>query len=263
MKVVFLGNCQINAMRGICREMHSELKAQFFTITPYWGTFDEPGARAALEEADVVVSQAIANPTTTFNVEDVRATTRGELVFMPYVYVDGIAGLEIIASKGRSVLKGAEPLLEGQDGRKRIHIFQDYCEGRIDLKNQARVDASLARMAEKEAAHCDVTISDYIAETYRERETLYGINHPAQHVVFELYRRLCARLGWSYDEAHARDPVAWARRALPRSQRAFAPHDVAALGLSYPADTHWYGQGHKMLQIALKRAEEAGRPVAA
>ena len=72
MKVFFLGNCQVNAMRGLCREMFPSLKASFQTITPYWGQFDEDATRQELAEADLVVSQAIANPTTTFNVDDVR-----------------------------------------------------------------------------------------------------------------------------------------------------------------------------------------------
>ena len=66
MKVFFLGNCQVNAMRGLCREMFPAMKASFQTITPNWGTFDEEETRRQLAEADVVVSQAIANDTTTF-----------------------------------------------------------------------------------------------------------------------------------------------------------------------------------------------------
>lgn len=41
MKVFFLGNCQVNAMRGLCRDMFPDLKADFRTITRYWETFDE------------------------------------------------------------------------------------------------------------------------------------------------------------------------------------------------------------------------------
>ena len=51
------------------------------------------------------MSQAIANPTTTFNVQDVRDSTNAEVVFVPYVYVDGISSLEIIASKGKLVIR--------------------------------------------------------------------------------------------------------------------------------------------------------------
>lgn len=58
-----------------------------------------------LTDADLVVSQAIANPTTTFNVQDVRDSTNAEVVFVPYVYVDGISSLEIIASKGKLVIR--------------------------------------------------------------------------------------------------------------------------------------------------------------
>lgn len=259
MKVFFLGNCQVNAMRGLCREMFPSLKASFQTITPYWGQFDEDATRQELAEADLVVSQAIANPTTTFNVDDVRSSAQGDVVFVPYVYIDGIASLEIIASKGKSVIRGAEQLLRGQEGRKPVKIFNDYCEGVIDMECEARVLGSIARIAEKEAADCDITISDYLDKTWRKQPTLYGVNHPTQAVVFEMFRRLCEKVGWDYDEDHQNDPIAWGRRALPASQRGFTPNDAKTLGLEYDCDTHWYGNSYKLLQLALKAQENAQR----
>ena len=98
-------------MRGLCREMFPAMKASFQTITPYWGTFDEDETRRQLAEADVVVSQEIANGITTFNVNDVRASATGDFIFVPYVYIDGIVSLEIIASKGKTVIRGADLLL--------------------------------------------------------------------------------------------------------------------------------------------------------
>ncbi len=255
MKVFFLGNCQVNAMRGLCREMFPSLKAGFQTITPYWGTFDEDETRRELAEADLVISQAIANPTTTFNVDDVRASAKGDVVFVPYVYIDGIASLEIIASKGRSVIRGADQLLRGQEGRKPIHIFNDYCDGKIDMECEQRVLSSIDRIREKEEADCDIAISDYLSETWRKQPTLYGMNHPTQPVVFEMFNRLCDKVGWDYNPDHQNDPVAWGRRALPASQRSFTPCDVASMNIEYPCDTHWYGQGYKLLNLALKAQE--------
>ena len=95
------------------------VKATFQTITPYWGTFSEEETRAELADADIVVSQAIANLKTTFNVNNVRESGTGEVIFVPYVYIDGTVSLEIIASKGKSVIRGADQLLLGQDSRKR------------------------------------------------------------------------------------------------------------------------------------------------
>lgn len=63
-KILFLGNCQVNAMRGLSREMFPQQPAEFRTITPYWGNFDEAETRERLAEADLVVSQAIQNPNT-------------------------------------------------------------------------------------------------------------------------------------------------------------------------------------------------------
>ena len=178
-------------MPGLCREMFPAMKASFQTITPYWGTFDEDETRCQLAEADVVVSQEIANDTTTFNVNDVRASATGDVIFVPYVYIDGIASLEIIASKDKTVIRGADLLLKGLEGRKPINIFNDYCDGAIDMQCEQRVIGSIDRIREKEEADCDLTISDYLTDTGRKQPTLYGINHPTQPVVFEMFRRLC------------------------------------------------------------------------
>lgn len=250
-------------MRGLSREMFPTLRADFQTITPYWGVFDEALTRSKIAEADIVVSQAITNPGTTFNVADVRAAAGPKAVFIPYVYIDGVASLEIIASKGKSVIKGAAQLLRGQEGRNPVKIFEDYCMGRIDMENVARVQSSIAKIREKEQETCDIAISDYLAETLTIQPTVYGINHPTQHVVFEMFARLCRHLGWTYDPGHKKDPIVWARRALPSSQRALTPVDAGVLGLKYGYDTHWYGQGHKLMQLALKERDLAARAAAA
>tara|TARA_R110002072_G_scaffold57212_1_gene147350 strand:- start:2381 stop:3172 length:792 start_codon:yes stop_codon:yes gene_type:complete len=257
MKVLFLGNCQVNAMRGLSREMFpNEKSVDFQTITPFWGKFDEGKTRELLADADLVVSQAIADPTTTFNAEDIRASTKADIVFVPYVYIDGIASLELIGSKGTAIIRGSEQLLRGQEGRKPINILQDYFANKIDMECEARVLSSLEKIKQKEAAHCTLTISDYLEETWRKQPTVYGMNHPTQHVVFEMYRRVCDHIGWKFDPELQKDPIEWGRRALPFGIRVQTPHDVKALKLEYPGDTHWYGNGNMLLKKALVAKEE-------
>lgn len=245
-------------MRGLCREMFPDIKVSFETITPYWGDYDEGRTRQLLSEADLVISQAISNPDTTFSVADVQKSTSGDVVFIPYVYVDGIGSLEAVASKGKSVIRGMQQLLRDHEGRKPIRIFEDYCAGRIDMEAEDRILSSIAKIAEKEIAHCDIAISDYLSETWRKQPTLYGINHPTQHVLFEMFRRICEHVGWKYDPTHKDDPIVWGRRALPCGTRSLTPLDAQRLGLAYSADTHWYGQAYKLVNLAIK-AREMGR----
>ncbi len=54
-------------------------------------------------------------------------------------------------------------------------------------------------MAQKEAESGGVRIADYLAATWDQSPLVYGINHPTQRVVFELFRRLCDVVGWNYD----------------------------------------------------------------
>ncbi|MBE0413045.1 WcbI family polysaccharide biosynthesis putative acetyltransferase [Yoonia sp.] len=255
MKVFILGNCQANAMRGLCREMFPNVDVSFLSITPFWGAFDEEKARDLLAGADLIICQAITNPDATFNVDDIRRSTHGEIVFIPYVYLDGIASLEIVASKGKSVIRGMQELMHDQEARKPIRIFEDYCSGRIDMKSEQRIFSSLEKMAAKESAHCSIVISDYLAETWRKQPTLYGINHPTQHVIFEMFRRICERVGWKYDPNHKNDPIVWGRRALPSGTRSLTPFDAKRLRLGYQADPHWYGQAYKLVNLAVKACD--------
>jgi len=97
------------------------------------------------------------------------------------------------------------------------------------MQCEQRVIGSIDRIREKEEADCDLTISDYLTDTGRKQPTLYGINHPTQPVVFEMFRRLCEKTGWDYNLDHQNDPIAWGRRALPASTRSFTPHDAASV----------------------------------
>ena len=125
------------------------------------------------------------------------------------------------------------------------------------MECEERVLGSIERIAEKEDADCDIIISDYLAETWRKQPTPYGMNHPTQPVFFEMFRRLCDKVNWTYDPDHQNDPVAWGRRALPTSTRSFTPNDKASMNISYDCDTHWYGQGYKLWNLALKAQEKA------
>ncbi len=100
MDVYFLGNCQVNALRGLCRDMFPRMKADFGSITPYWGIHDAAATEQAIERADIVISQAISNPAARFNVEEMKARAGNRVVFVPYVYVDGIAGWRSSDRKG-------------------------------------------------------------------------------------------------------------------------------------------------------------------
>ena len=126
------------------------------------------------------------------------------------------------------------------------------------MQCQRRVLSSIERIREKEVEECDITILNYLFDTWRKQPTLYGLNHPTQPVVFEMFRRLCEKAAWDYNADHQNDPIAWGRRALPASQRSFTPNDAKVMGIEYPCATHWCGDWYKLLQLALKVQEMTG-----
>lgn len=254
MSIVFLGRAQMNAMRAIWRDMFPKMPVKFRAISEDWGSFDEAATRRDLADADLVVAQAEDDAAAVFKSDTLIEATSGDVIFMPYVHLDGLASLE--ASGGAGIL-GAEQVLDGQDGRRQADIFDDLCRGRIDMQNQARVDASLARMRASEATVCDLGISDYIAETYRIKPSFFGADHPAQHILFELFRRLCSEMALDFDQSMLDDPVFHGRHALPITQRAFTPVDVDRLELDYGCDPNWYKQTQKLLTQVLKSREQS------
>ncbi|WP_372887175.1 hypothetical protein [Shimia sp.] len=253
MSMVFLGKAQLNALRAISRDIFPEMPVRFRSISDDWGSFDEEATRSDLAEADLVVAQAITDPDAVFNTADLMATTTGDVIFLPYLHVDGLASLELDPAQGRVL--GAEQLLEGQAGRDQAEIFDDFCRGRIDMGNQARIEASLTRMGELEASVCDLAISGYIAETYHDKRSFFGVDHPAQHVLFELFRRLCAEMALEFDRGVFDDPVFHGRHAMPYGQRAFTPVDVGRLGLAYECDPHWHRQAQKLVTQVVRESQ--------
>lgn len=262
-QILFLGNCQTNQMRRLTRDMFPNMASiTFHTITPYWGDFDEVATRAAIDAAEIVVAQAVENPDAAFNADSLAGLAPGRLVRLPYVYIDGIASLEGLSSQGRPVVRGADQLLRGQEGVKPMQVFNAYCEGRIDMEGPERVEASFQRLEAKEARCCDITITDFLRDVWQAQPIVYGVNHPTQIVMFEVYRRLCDHLGWAFDRSILDDPVLYGRCALPLGQRSLTPFDADRLGLSYGHDSHWYGQAHRLVTKAIKLADGTARPAA-
>ncbi len=255
MSIVFLGRGQMNALRGISRDMFPKMPVKFRSISPEWGSFDEAGTRKDLAGADLVVAQAVEGSTTFFNSQDLMQATSGDVIFVPYIFVDGIASLESYGLRGGSKILGSEQVLDGQEGRSHADIFDDLCRGHIDMQNRTRIDASLTEMSKMEEAVCDLQITDYIAETYRDKPSFFGVDQPAPHILFEVFRKLCAEMALEFDKSFGRDPVMIGRHALPLVQRAFTPVDVEALKIQYGCDPHWYRQASKLLTLVLNSRE--------
>lgn len=255
MKIYFLGNCQTNALQGILKDV-TPIRPAFGSITEFWGNHNLEDIERNLDAADVVVAMAVENPEHRYSADRLRARLGARLVLHPYVYVDGLASLEKISSKGQSVIRGAEHLQASDLWPDRIALIKSFTQGDIDMKQKERLSASLARISGAEDKFCDVGISDYLWETYTSRPSQYALNHPTQHVMFELFDRLMRHLDITPDPERRADPLIWAKRALPVNDRSLTPYDVSVHGLSYSADDHWYPRAIRLVQLAVIKSSE-------
>ena len=118
-------------MRGLYREMFPAMKTSSQTITPYWGTFDEDETRRQLAEADVVVSQAVANDTTTFNANDVRASATGDVIFVHMFILTGSRRLRLLRPRARQSFAAQTCCLRGKRAANRSIFSMTTAMGRL------------------------------------------------------------------------------------------------------------------------------------
>lgn len=217
----------------------------------------ESAALRGLERADIVVMQATAGPAAGPSVEEVRQATQGEVIVLPEIVLDGIASLERDGPGETGAILGADEFLRATRGLDRAEGLRRFLAGEIDMRQTARLAASIARLRRLEQAVCDLRVTDAIEEMLRERPVVYGCAAPTQDLLFRLFERLCDYLGVEPDAGMPWDPAFHGSLALPRGARAFTPWDVRALGLGYPPDTHWYSQAVTLAQRVWRMAEEA------
>lgn len=260
MSLYFLGNCQTNALKAITKDVTS-VPASGASITEYWGTYTPDESEAAMDQADAIIAMAVMNPEHRFAAHRLKARWGEKVIFHPYFYLDGLCSLERISSKGVGVVRGSAEIQAAQAWPHKVKLTDDFAHGRIDMRQQARLDYSLARMHEPEKAFDALPLTPYIRDTYREAPILYAINHPVQRVLFHLFDALAERLGLQVDSAARHHPLVWAKRALPLAQQSLTPQDVAVHGLKYDAGTHWWPQASRLIH-SLTVAEAAARAAA-
>lgn len=259
-EVFFLGNCQGSRMAqfyGAFTPHAQKRPALFRSITPHFGEYHEDESKAHLETADVAVVQLITTDYV-FNRDAVLDMRGGKpTVFIPYVYLPGFRRLEKLSSKGVPRIDGADILTAEMDrighGPRAAIAFM---RGKVDGQNQPRLQASLDEMKRREGLGADVQIADYIADTYRDRMPCYSINHPAPHVLFQMYNQVAKLLGFT----PVPDTISHydlGRATLPAGNGGLTPYCVEALGLNYDAEPHWFPATNKNAQDVARQWQKA------
>ena len=257
--VFFLGNCQTSRFAQFYGSFtpHAQKSSMLFrSITPHFGEYHEDESKAHLEQAAIAVVQLVTTDYA-FNRDRVLAM-RGDkpTIFVPYVYLPGFRRLEKLSSKGKPFIDGEDVLRAEMD---RIgsgpRAAVSFMRGQVDGQNQTRLQAALAEMKRREGLGADIKIADYIADSYQDRMPCYAINHPAPHVLFEMYAQVAKLAGFA-PLPDSISPYDLGRAVLPRGNGGLTPYCVDALGLNYAAETHWFSAINKSCHDIAKAWEK-------
>jgi len=240
MNVHFLGSCQTNELLFLANNAIVERnKNSWSSAVEGYSVYNPVETEKALSSADIVVALAINNKNSPFYSGRLRDALGDRLILLPRIYLDGFASLEKSTSNRVPSVRGAEYLIQHSDWPDATKIKHAVMAGEIDMKQKERFDRSISNMKKREHDCCDITISDFIVDNYKEIPMTYAIIHPTQHVMFEVFRRVAKRLNFTINESIMSDQLTWHKRAMPHGMRTVTMHDVAALHLRYGPDTNW------------------------
>lgn len=200
MKIVFIGNCQAQALTQIAHFLG--LDAELVIVPPVFdlGAFNTPEIKDSIYGADIVFSQRVNEdyPAEFVRPSVLRQKLGKRAVIWPNIYFDGyFPGVRYVYAQSGSKVTG--PLsdyhfLQIQQSYRDGASPQDAWEAFISTDAPASLPAdpigdSIANLRHREQ-DVDVTMSDYIEANALRTKLFYSMNHPTDEVLQEALRRM-------------------------------------------------------------------------
>ncbi len=191
-QILFFGNCQVQVLSSWFGFDNGDWNVQFESVTSRFlqPTMTTEEVFDALSGFDVLVTNPIMNERNGFYHLHLKESMKGDTIFVPYVYVDGLFSLEISYETWGEKIFGSD-CLSGQDvDRDFATICELFRRGEIDFNNCARFERTLAEMATREL-YCNVHVADIIRGVVRDRLPISTHNHPSGFILDEMLRQIC------------------------------------------------------------------------
>lgn len=205
MKIVFIGNCQAQALTQISHFLG--LDAELVIVPPVFdlGAFNTPEIKDKIYSADMVFSQRVNEnyPAEFVRPSVLRQELGGKVVIWPNIYFDGyFPGVRYVYAQSGNKVTG--PLSDYHF----LQIQKSYKDGispeaaweaftspePSDLLPADPIGDSIANLRHREH-DVDVTMSDYIEANAKRGKLFYSMNHPTDEVLHEALKRMVARSG--------------------------------------------------------------------
>ncbi|WP_292052412.1 MULTISPECIES: WcbI family polysaccharide biosynthesis putative acetyltransferase [unclassified Brevundimonas] len=205
MKIVFIGNCQAQALTQITHFLG--LGAELVIVPPVFdlGSFNTPEIKEKIYSADVVFSQRVNDdyPAEFVRPSVLRQELGDKVVIWPNIYFDGyFPGVRYVYAQSGAKLTG--PLSDYHF----LQIQKSYAEGASvqeaweaftsprasEVLPADPIGDSIANLRHREQ-DVDVKMSDYIEANAFRTKMFYSMNHPTDEVLLEALRRMVAHAG--------------------------------------------------------------------
>ncbi|MCU7554452.1 WcbI family polysaccharide biosynthesis putative acetyltransferase [Alteromonas sp. ASW11-19] len=201
MKAVVVGNCQARPLATYLTELIPTLEITATPIVHLLKDKDEPDYASAFEEADVIITQNIADkyPCKFVRTCELRARYPGKVFTILNLYFSGYTpDLMYIRHPSEGTLKG--PLgdyhnltilkgwLLGIDQSQVVQWLEDEFYNSREYGDEQQ--ASLAELKRREAK-VDVPIADFIEENWKAARMFFTFNHPTAALLYEYAVRIC------------------------------------------------------------------------
>lgn len=202
MKIVFIGNCQAQALTQISHYLG--LNAELVIVPPVFdlGAFNTPEIKDKIYSADLVFSQRVNDdyPAEFVRPSVLRAELGDKVVIWPNIYFDGyFPGVRYVYAQSGGKVTG--PLSDYHF----LQIQKSYKDGASpeaaweafigtqpsEILPADPVGDSIANLRHREQ-DVDITMSDFIEANASRSKLFYSMNHPTDEVLQEALRRMVA-----------------------------------------------------------------------
>lgn len=200
--ILFVANCQHRPLRQITRMCIGAKEFDVQSLSHVELKEQPKKSAEVLGSADIVVTQALGESFGAFASAALKDRLRNRCVVVPNLFFYGYH--PEITYSGSEAKRAVSPLGDyhsaavilchqhGLSAEETIRLLQDE-EFFLRARLLEVADDSLNTLRQREKG-CDVAISDYIAEHYRDSMLFYTVNHPSGVLMQELVLRVLARL---------------------------------------------------------------------
>lgn len=200
MKIIFIGNCQAQALTQITHYLR--IDAELVVVPPVFdlGAFNTDEVKEKIYSADIVFSQRVSEdyPAEFVRPSVLREALGSRVVIWPNIYFDGyFPGVRYVYSTKGGKVTG--PLSDYhflqiqksyQDGLTPTEAWEAFISPEpSDILPADPVGDSITNLRQREQ-DSDFGMSDYIEANFARSKMFYSMNHPTDEVLQEALRRM-------------------------------------------------------------------------